>query len=80
MLQLVANGFGLGEGGDFHHPPRRIDAENQNFDEPSRNFGICGALNRHFCQLKISEAKPVLCLRCSFLSLHFVINWSRYSL
>jgi hypothetical protein len=30
--------------------------------------------------LKISEAKPVLCLRCSFLSLHFVINWSRYSL
>jgi len=22
---LDGKGFGLGEGGDFHHPPRRID-------------------------------------------------------
>jgi len=34
LLKLAHNVFGLGEGGDFHHPPRRIDAENQNFDEP----------------------------------------------
>jgi hypothetical protein len=29
LFTMTANGFGLGEGGDFHHPPRRIDAENQ---------------------------------------------------
>jgi hypothetical protein len=54
---MTANGFGLGEGGDFHHPPRRIDAENQTL---INHKCACGALNRHFCQLKISEAKPVL--------------------
>jgi hypothetical protein len=26
--KITSNGFGLDEGGDFHHPPRRIDAEN----------------------------------------------------
>jgi hypothetical protein len=25
---IVHNGFGLGKGGDFYHPPRRIDAAN----------------------------------------------------
>jgi len=29
IVTMPANGFGLGEGGDFYHPPRRIDAENQ---------------------------------------------------
>jgi hypothetical protein len=50
---VSANGFGLGEGGDFHHKC------------------VCGALNRHFCQLKISEAKPVLCSRAIILSSNF---------
>jgi len=42
----------ISEGGDFHHPRRRIDAENQTLiHHPPR--WICGALNRQF-------AKPVL--------------------
>jgi len=42
---MTANVFGLGEGGDFHHPPRRIDAENQCL---IKHKCVCGALNRHF--------------------------------
>jgi hypothetical protein len=33
IKQLLDNGLGLGEVGDFQQPPRRI----------------CGALNLHFC-------------------------------
>ena len=57
LFFIAANVFGLGEGGDFHHPPRRIDAEKQTL---INHKCVCEALNRHFCQLKISEAKPVL--------------------
>jgi hypothetical protein len=37
---------------------------------------VCGALNRHFCQLKISEAKPVLwagLLSVPFVQLVFIM-------
>jgi len=40
-------GMRLGEGGDFHHPPRRIDAENKCLIN-LRHLADCGALNRHF--------------------------------
>jgi hypothetical protein len=40
VKQLLLNGFGLGEVGDFHDPPRQI----------------CGALNLHFCQTRISQS------------------------
>jgi hypothetical protein len=58
---MVASVFGLGEGGNFHHPPRLI----------------CGVLNRHFCQLKISEAKPVICGRAIILSSNFYIQFNQ---
>jgi hypothetical protein len=54
MLFILYNVFGLGEGGGFHHD---VDAEHQTL---INHKCVCGALNRHFCQLKISEAKPVL--------------------
>jgi len=47
---MTANVFGLGEGGDFHHPPRRIDAENQTL---INHKSVCGALKRHFCQTRV---------------------------
>ena len=50
LLKLAHNVFGLGEGGDFHHPPRRIDAENQTL---INHKCVCGALNRHFCQTRV---------------------------
>jgi len=50
QFKLALNGFGLGEGGDFHHPPRRIDAENQTL---INHKCVCGALNRHFCQTRV---------------------------
>jgi hypothetical protein len=40
VKQLLLNGFGLGEAGDFHLLPRRI----------------YGALNLHFCQTRISQS------------------------
>jgi hypothetical protein len=49
----VANVFGLGEGSDFQHPPRRIDAESL-FLINHKPLMICGALNPHFCQASVS--------------------------
>jgi hypothetical protein len=40
VKQLLLNGFGLGEAGDFYLLPRRI----------------FGALNPHFCQSRISQS------------------------
>jgi hypothetical protein len=40
-----------------------VDEENQTL---INHKCVCGALNRHFCQLKISEAKPVLGNRAFF--------------
>jgi hypothetical protein len=48
---IATNVFGLGEGGDFQHPPRRIDAESL-FLINHKPLMICGALNRHFCQTR----------------------------
>jgi hypothetical protein len=51
-LIQVTHVSGLGEGGDFQHPPRRIDAKNQFLinHQPRLN---CGALNRHFSQARV---------------------------
>ena len=43
------NVFGLGEGGDLHH---KVDAENQTL---INHKCVCGALNRHFCQTRVSS-------------------------
>jgi hypothetical protein len=55
FVNITANGFGLGEDGDFHHPPDGGLMRNL----PSRMINhqprlICGALNRHFCQNRVS--------------------------
>jgi hypothetical protein len=46
--------FGLGEGGDFHHPPRWIDTKHtlQIYEKLSYE-----ALNRHFCQTRVMGSK-----------------------
>jgi hypothetical protein len=49
--KITANVSRLGEGGDNHHPPRRIDAENQTL---INHKCVCGALSRHFCQTLVS--------------------------
>ncbi len=54
LFIIVPNVFGLGEGGDFHHPPRRIDAENQCLINHQPRL-ICVALNRHFCQTRVAS-------------------------
>jgi len=51
---LAGNGFGLGEGGDFHHlGSTEIDAENQTL---INHKCVCGALNRHFCQTRVMRS------------------------
>ena len=42
--------FAAWRSGDFYHPPRRIDAENQTL---INRKCVCGALNRHFCQTRV---------------------------
>jgi hypothetical protein len=51
LYKLNHNGLQLQEVGDFHHPPRRIDAENQTL---INHKCVCEALNRHFCQARVS--------------------------
>jgi hypothetical protein len=53
-----------------------VDAENQTLINHQPRL-ICGALNRHFCQLKISEAKPVLSGRAIILSSNFLIQFNQ---
>ena len=55
-----------------------IDAENQTLiNHPAILRDVCGALNRHFCQLKISKAKLVLCGRAIILSSNFLIQFNQ---
>jgi hypothetical protein len=44
-MAISANDWQLQEVGDFHHPPRRINAEHKTF---CYHRTVCGALNRQF--------------------------------
>jgi len=50
---MSANGFGLGEGGDFS---TNVDAENQTL---INHKCVCGALSRHFCQTRVMPSAVV---------------------
>jgi hypothetical protein len=70
--KTAANVLQIGDARAFTIPIAiGIDAENQTL---INHKCVCGALNRHFCQLKISEAKPVLCSRAIILSSNFLIQ------
>jgi hypothetical protein len=61
FFSLAYFGFGLGEGGDFHHKPTSrqayVDAENQTL---INHKCVCGALNRPFCQTRVTSC-PTFC-------------------
>ena len=70
---MTHNGFGLGEGGDFHHKPVcqqvGVDAESASCRMINHKC-VCGALNRHFYQTRVSG--------CSFF-FHLGIYFSKVS-